>query len=372
MSACRARALASVHAAVAVTLGATPIAGAQASGECAPDTPASAAHAGRLAAFLSRCIVGDALWPRAGGSPWLGLGPATTAPTDSAAFAAVFSYVSRPLVLTVPSADYAGTRTYVLDNVLGATFAVALGLGPRVELTVAAPFVLFQDGAGLSAATGGDHALPPSAVGDVRFGTGVALVPRRAAAPPLEVEDGEHARPAPPDGPALGARLEVVAPTGSGTAFASAGSATLAPSLLYDQRLGIVRWGAELGARLRPVAQELAGSTVQNQLATAAGVSVDALEEGWLSVSLELSALVGLVERQRLVPDPATGAHGYEPTGSIDVPAEWLLGVRTAHWLDGRLGLAAAGGGFVPTGEVSALGTPRFRFALALEYASPE
>ena len=317
---------------------------AQPTGDCAPRPPASAPLGSIHADEVTRCITADNVWPRAGDSPWHGVGPAATTFAGHLAMGLSLSYLSRPIVVEVESADPAGTRILVVDNDFGATLALALGLGDRAELTLAAPMTLFQNGSGVSDLVGtSDDELPTSAVGDLRFGTGLAIVQREPRA----------------DGPALAARFEAVAPTGTRSAFASAGAAVFVPTVVYDHRLAIGSWGVELGGRLRPVARRFGGSTVQNQLYVGAAGAVEAVEDGWLSVAGELYALVGLTPRD----------DGAAEGGSLEAPAEWFVSARTAHFLERQLALLLGGGGWLPMGAAAPLTTPRFRVGLTVEYS---
>ena len=70
--------------------------------------------------------------------------------------------------------------------------------------------------------------------------------------------------------PALAARFETSAPTGDQDQFAGERGAVFSPSVAGDARFHRFFAGAELGARLRPVA-ELVGARGGSQLRAAAG-----------------------------------------------------------------------------------------------------
>jgi hypothetical protein len=300
---------------------------------------------------LSSCIGSDNLWPHAGGGRWLGIAPTETTPAGSASFALVTSYLHRPIGVRVASADPSGTVIYLVENALSATFLTSVGIAPRLHVSLAVPAVLYQRGAGKGELTGADDALARSAVGDLRFGAAVRLLARNEAA----------------DGPGLAARFELAAPTGQADAFVGAPSATFAPGVAFDWRLGRWAFGADVGGRIRDEAR-LAGAVLGPQLSFGLGASFDVLDDRWLSVGLETFWLATLMEQGRLVPDATTREPEIEPTDRRHVPAEWLLSVRTAGLLGGRLRAALAGGTLLPTSDTLPVTAPLFRVALAVQY----
>lgn len=311
---------------------------ARADEECAP------AHG------LSTCVVADNLWPQAGTSPWLSLGPTTAAAPGGVGFGFVASYLSRPIGLQIASADPEGTTVYAVDNVLDATFVLSAGLSKRLELTLAAPIVLFQDGASTADVVGSDEFLPRSAFGDLRFGVRAHALPRQG-----------------PEGVGLSGRLEIVAPTGNPSAFVTTGTAQYVPGLSFDHQIGRFHWGLDGSVRIRET-RELAGARLGSQVVTAAGASVDILDGGWLSTGLEAFALFTLVDQYTLQWDAVRLRREAVETEQMHIPAEWMLSVRSAGLLDGQLQTALAGGSFIPTGSESPVTTPRFRFALSVQY----
>ncbi|WP_437606115.1 OmpA family protein [Sorangium sp. So ce834] len=296
--------------------------------ECAP------AHG------MSSCIDADNLWPHAGGGPFFAVGSTATTPSAKASFGLVASYLSRPAGLRVPSPDPDGTVVHVLDNMIDATFLWSLGLTDRLEVTVAAPVTLYQDGAGFADVLGTDAVLHRSVMRDARLGVAFAIVP-----PP---------RSGPLDGFSLAARLELGLPTGDRTAFASAGTVTLAPTAAAAYQLGQLRLAAEVGARIRG-SSALLGVEIGSQLLGALGAAVDVLPGRWLTASAEAFALYTLAEQ------PARGA--------ALVPAEWILSATSAPFLAGDVSLSAGGGSAIPFSAEGTLTAPRFRFNLGLRYA---
>ena len=295
---------------------------------------------------LSTCVDADNLWPRPGGGPLFAIGSAATAPEGKASFGLVLSYLSRPIGLRVTSPDPGGTVIYALDNMLDATFLWSLGLTDRLEVTLAAPVTLYQDGAGLADVLGADTVLPRSTLRDPRIGVSFAILPRP--------------RVGSPDGLALTARFDLGVNTGDEDSFAGAASATAAPSAVAEYRLGIVGVAAEGGARIRR-ASTLAGTEVGPQLYGALGSTIDVLPDRWLTAGAEAFALYTFGEQK-----PPSGGGASAPAL---VPAEWIVSASTAPLLDGDLGFSLGGGGPIPFSSDPALTAPRFRFNVGLRYA---
>ncbi len=295
---------------------------------------------------LSTCIDADNLWPRPGGGPLFSIGSASTAPEGTASFGLVLSYLSRPVGLRVASPDPDGTVIYALDNMLDATFLWSLGLTDRLEIALAAPVTLFQDGAGLSDVVGTDAELPRSVLRDPRLGVSFAILPRP--------------RVGSPDGLALTARFDVGIPTGDEASFAGAATATAIPSAVAEYRLGPLGAAAQIGARLRGTSS-LAGAEVGSQLEGALGATYDILPDRWLTAGAEAFALYTLGDQR----PPSRGG---EPDPAL-VPAEWIVSASTAPLLAGDVVLSLGGGGPIPFSSESALTAPRFRFDLGLRYA---
>ncbi|MBI4701460.1 MAG: hypothetical protein HY744_09920 [Deltaproteobacteria bacterium] len=300
---------------------------------------------------LSSCIDADNVWPQAAGRDWQLIGPTGTAAAGSVAFGLVGSYILRPIGLRVASADPDGTVVRVVDNSVRATLLTALGVVPRLQVTLALPAILYQDGAGTGGVVGTPAGLPRSAAGDLRFGCALSLLGRPA----------EH------DGPALSGRFELGVPSGDAEAFASAATATFVPGVSFDYRLGRLGLGADAGARVRGTS-ELAGARIGSQLWAALGAGYDLLDRRRLAVGVEAYALLGLAAQQHRARDPLTLAPVEEPSGTLHAPAEWLLSVRSAALLGGRLTAALSGGSFIPTGSESPVTVPRLRLMAALHY----
>jgi len=290
---------------------------------------------------LSTCIPADSSWPQPGGGRWLNLAPTRTAPPGSVAFGLVTSFLHRPIGLTVPSPDPAGTTIFAVENLLVANFLMALGAGDLVQLTAGVPVVLFQEGAGKADIVGSDGGLVRSTVGDFRFGSGLALLRRPPGA----------------SGAALAMRFEMAVPTGDTEAFAGHPSAVYAPAATFDHRIGPFLWGLELGARLRADTQ-LATTKIGPQITSALGISYDILDEQWLTASAEAFGLFTLVNQLDAAGEPA----------APHLPAEWLVSLQTGHFAGQRLRISLGGGGAIPLTSPAPVTMPAMRLAAALHY----
>ncbi|MBW2526898.1 MAG: hypothetical protein JRI23_22125 [Deltaproteobacteria bacterium] len=300
---------------------------------------------------LSTCVTADTVWPHAGDGRWFRIAPTQAVPHGSVAFGLVASYISRPIGLRVSSPDPEGTTIWAVDNSLLATYLMAVGLGDRLQLDLAAPVVLFQDGAGVADVEGSGELLPRSAVGDPRLGVNVSILQR----------------PERQDGPGLAGRFDISFPVGDETAFVSSGAPEYVPGISYDHRAGRVTWGADLSGRLRPT-RKLAGARIGSQIGLSAGFMVDILADDWLSAGGEASLLGTIMEQQELTWDATELERVAEPSTTPHLPAEWMVTVRSAGLLDGRLVTSLGGGSFIPTGGESPVTVPRFRFMLGVRY----
>jgi OOP family OmpA-OmpF porin len=299
---------------------------------------------------FSTCFASDNLWPYAGDSTWVAQAPTQTTGAQTGAFGFHLSYLYRPVGLRVASADPDGTTIYAVEHVLGAAVLAAMGVTDRLQVQLEAPMVLFQDGASKADVVGSDEFLPRSAVGDFRFGTLFSVVPRARDA----------------DGFGLAARVEMAVPTGNDDAFAGAPSATYAPGVSGDYRLGRFSVGADLGARLREETS-FAGTVIGSEITGALGLGVDALEHGWLRFDAEAFANFGLVRGVTEELEPGDD----EPTEiprPLHIPAEWLVTVSTRGALDGRFRARIGAGSFIPTGDTVPVTTPAFRTVFGVAY----
>jgi len=268
--------------------------------------------------------------------------------------------LSRPIILNMASPGPGGSEQFVVDNQVNGNFMFAYGVTDRLELDFGLPLTFVQTGAGISPLTGGRD-LRDTAVRDLRFGFTYALVPRLRVDPLSPSDDPTSAGRL----YAIAARFIATAPTGDSTDFAGERTAVFAPSLAGDLRYGRLFGGAEVGVRMRPVS-EFAGGRVGTQLTTALGAGVDVLDRERLAMTLEGRAYYQGVEQH----DTQQSAFGITslPNGKRIIPAEWVLGVRSAPLLGGDISVFAGGGGPIPIGD-AAITVPRFRFVLGVMYA---
>ncbi len=314
---------------------------------------APAARATDCSGIESTCINGDILWPHAGPSRFVSIGGTETVAPGTLGFGLVTSYLSRPILVHVPTPGPGGSDQNAIDNQVNGTFLWSYGVTDRLQFDLALPLTFIQDGAGLSPVTGGS-ALKDTAVRDLRFGFAYALVPHTRMAP----EDRADAW-------GLTARLEVSAPSGDTDQLAGEGVGIFVPSVAADYRHGPVFAGAELGARVRPT-DELLGARIGTQLVTALGVGYDLLPHELLSAALEAWVLPTFAEQHTL--SGSSDATVSSPNGQYIAPAEWQLSARTSPLRSGDFAVQLGGGGELPLTS-SAITMPRFRFTLGLRWA---
>ena len=306
--------------------------------------PARASGTKECPGPVSPCINDDTLWPHAGPSHFVAVGSTETVAAGQLGFGLVTSYLSRPIVLKLPTPGSDGTSEDVINDQVNGTFLWSYGATDRLELDLALPLTFGQGGTGLAPVTGGEG-LHDTADRDLRFGFAYALVahPRVAGgALPGRSSWG------------LAARFEMSAPTGDHDQFAGERSGVYIPSLAADVRAGPLRIGAEVGARVRPIT-ELLGARVGTQIVTMIGASYDILPRDRLSASLEAWALPTLVSQ-----GPGQG--------SPLIPAEWQIAARTAPLRGGDLAIQLGGGGAIPFGGEDEITRPRFRFTLGIRW----
>ncbi|MBX3223733.1 MAG: hypothetical protein KF795_24685 [Labilithrix sp.] len=302
--------------------------------------------------LISTCINSDTFWPHAGPQRFAAVGSAETVAERQIAFGLVTSWQSRPIIVGGPSPGGAGSDQFAIDDQVNANFLFAYGVTDQLQLDLGMPITLVQTGAGTSPLTGG-RPVRDTAVRDMRFGLAYALVPRERGDLWKAAEEGGAGK-----GFALATRLTFSAPAGDNTSFAGERTMVFAPSLAADYRVSRMFFGADVGARVRPVT-EFAGARIGTQLTTALGAGVDILPRDVLSVFLEGRAYVNFAEQR---------SARLESDGRTIIPAEWLLGLRSAPVLGGDVSFFGGGGGPIPLSEDPTT-VPRFRFVLGVTYA---
>jgi hypothetical protein len=283
------------------------------------------------------------------------VGSTETVAPGQIGFGLVSTYLSRPVVLTIPAPAPPGTQQYAIDDQVNGNFLFSFGVTLRLELDLVLPVTFGQGGTGLAPLTGG-LGLKDTALRDLRFGFAYVLVPHEPSAAPQ-----------PSDGFGLAGRLEVSAPSGDHDQMAGERSAVFVPGVSGDFRRGRFFAGLELGARLRPVT-EMVGARVGTQLFSALGVGYDILPRQLLSVTAEAWALPTFDE-QHDIQFPEPGVPQSVGNGRHIVPSEWQFSVRTAPLRSGDVSIQAGGGGAIPLDGDTPITTPRFRFTLGIRWA---
>lgn len=308
--------------------------------------PARAAGTTECPGAISPCINDDTLWPHAGPAHFVAVGSTETVAAGQLGFGLVTSYLSRPIVLDVPSPGSGGSTEAAINDQVNGTFLWSYGATDRLELDVALPLTFGQGGTGLAPITGG-AGIHDTADRDMRFGLAYALVAHG------RVDSGSMLAKRSAWG--LVARFEMSAPTGDHDDFAGERSGVYIPSLAGDFHGGRWRIGAEVGARIRPIT-ELLGARVGTQLTAAVGVAYDLVPRELLTASVEAWALPSLVSQDPGQPSPF-------------VPAEWQVAARTAPLRGGDLAIQLGGGSAIPFGGEPEITRPRFRFSLGVRWA---
>jgi hypothetical protein len=311
--------------------------------------------------LVSSCINSDTLWPNPGPMRFVGVSGTETTARGLVSFGLLATYQSQPILLRVASPGPGGSEQAVVDDQVNGNFLFGYGVTDRFQLDLALPVTFAQTGAGTSPLTGGTS-LRDTAVRDLRFGFAYALVPRLRVDPVEGTAAGGPGRDW-----SLAARFHTSAPTGNDKDFAGEPSAVFIPSLAGDYRVKRLFFGADLGARLRPTT-EFAGARVGSQLTTALGAGYDILDRELLAVLLEARAYWNFAEQH----ETTQSAFGISSTPRTSdkyiVPAEWMLGVRSAPIAGGDVSLHAGGGGPIPIGP-DAITVPRYRFVLGAVFA---
>ncbi len=313
------------------------------------------AFAGDCSGVYSPCVNDDTLWPHAGAARFTSVGSTETIAPGQIGFGLVSTYLSRPVVLTIPAPAPPGSQAYAIDDQVNANFLFSYGVTKRLELDLVLPVTFGQGGTGLAPITGG-LGLKDTALRDIRFGFAYAIIPHVPSATSQ-----------PSDGFGLAARVEVSAPTGDHDQLAGERSAAFAPGVAGALRQGRLFAGLELGARVRPTT-EIVGARIGTQLFSALGVGYDLLPRQLLSLTAEAWALPTLAE-QHDIQFVQPGVPTSVGNGRHIVPAEWQLSVRTAPLRSGDVSIQAGGGGAIPLDGETPITTPRFRFTLGVRWA---
>lgn len=305
-------------------------------------------------ARLSTCIDADTLWPHPGPARFQSVGATETTAPGEFSVGLVTSYLRKPIVLRAASSNPGGTDVPAIDHMVDMNFLWAMGIIDQLELTVAMPVTLAQNGSGVSAFTSSDaQDVPGSSIRDFRFGAAYALLPRDRAYPGNAF--------------ALTSRLEVAAPTGDQDWFGGDRGAVVIPTVAADFRLGQAFAGAEVGARIRKTTN-LAGAQIGSQGFVALGAGYDILPGEMLSAGLEAYALPTFADQETLARDPDTQEIVATTNSDSLIPAEWMATVRSAPTRDGDVSFTLSGGSALPLTE-SAITSPQYRITAGIRFA---
>lgn len=329
---------------LALCLAAVSLAG-RAGADCTPRTHAST------------CFDADPLWVPAAPSKFVAIPAATALRAGTLAAGLDLSYASHPVTLVAASPDPSGRDVHVIDQLLDGAASAAASPFPHLEASVTLPFVAMRSGTGLGGVTSqGESSLSAAALRDVRLGLG---------------QDLTLGRPASGTEPRVMSRLEAALPTGG--AFAGSRGVTVAPSFGVELRSAPVFFGAQLGARFRPVS-EIGGARLGSELVVGLGAGMDVMEREKLSLAVEGFALPSLVSQRQALPDGTT-------TEGTLVPSEWIFSARTRFGpIRLQLGLGTAiplsgaserhPDGTVSTEHFAAITSPEYRITLAVRYVT--
>ncbi|MBA2664955.1 MAG: OmpA family protein [Bradymonadaceae bacterium] len=236
----------------------------------------------------------------------------------------IIDYASQPLVLRF--AD--DSQRAVIDQQLAAHLLMGLGLFDMLQVDLAMPIYLVNDGAF------GGQDIRGATVGDLMLRTKVGFLSSL-------------------DGPiGLGAMLNVSVPTGDRSAFVGAAGPSITPMLIADTRfstpMGATKLTANVGAQLLSESTVHAAS-VGSQLTFGLGAEV-AIIDDLLSLGAEIYG--------------GSQFNNFFATAAAS-PLEGVLGAKI-HTGDGFTILAGSGGGLI-----GGYGTPDFRAFVGLSYAQP-
>ncbi|HOT12847.1 MAG TPA: thrombospondin, partial [Polyangiaceae bacterium] len=306
------------------------------------------------AARLSTCIDADTLWLHPGPGRFQAIGSTETTASEEFSLGFFTTYFRNPIVLRASSANPDGVDVPAIEHMVNSTFLWGYGLSDRVELTLAMPVTLYQNGTGVSGfLSSQSQEVPTTSMRDLRLGATWSLLPRS------RVHSDELF--------ALTVRMQAAIPTGDEQWFGGDRGFVGIPSLAGDMRLGRFFAATELGVRIRKTTN-LAGSRIGSQSFLALGAGVDLLPSEWLSVGVEAYALPGLVGQETLERDPANGELIGKTKSESLIPAEWMTTLRSAPTRGGDLSFYISGGSALPL-DGTAMTAPQMRWTAGVRFA---
>ncbi len=269
--------------------------------------------------------------PAPGPGNYLGVQGSDVAPHLQIGFNLDFNFQYKPLVFEAPDGSTSDAVKYQATF----DFIFALGFFDILQIGVALPVVVAQDGTGL-ADLAGTSKLSTTAIRDLRL----YLKGRLLGGGKFGGESK--------DGPGLALSLGMSVPTGNDESFAGDRNVTVDPLLVFDYRVKFFKLSLNFGARVRQMSV-VADFHLGHQLIYGLGLGFMLLDKRLL--------LLGEYEG-------AYGINGKTDTAKR-IPMEARLGIGWAFGKAKDLSVIVAGGmGFTATPTV-----PEFRVMGALRYA---
>jgi hypothetical protein len=277
------------------------------------------------------CLDAEPLWLTPSARHFTFASDTAAPPLGKLAGSATIGFRYEPVVLEAPAPSAAGREINLIRHTTDLTAGLLVGIGSRMELTLALPAGLYQRGAGIKGVT---HQFAPpiseQSLHDPRLGFGYAL-------------------PFSPAGITGKLRLELKLPLGDQEALMGEQSFVMSPTLAIFTRSRGWFSGLESGVRLRRPS-EFFGRRVGTQFLLAGGVGYE-LSRPELAFMAEVYALQSLAARTAAEQDTA---------------AEWLASVRFRPKSWPQLAFGLGGGTGIPArssdGEWRAgVGAPLFR-----------
>lgn len=302
-------------------------------------SPASAERSGD-----GEGVDSNLLWPMPGPSNFPTVQSSDIAGHKNVSFSGVFGWYRKPLGLE--NAKTGGTE-WVVEDAFSADFLWAFGLFDVLQIGLALPLVMEQDGVGAmpflpNGAKESDYALASSSLRDIRFDLKGRFLGGKA-----EIPDRRDF--------GIGLDIGVSVPTGDELNFAGDNTAVLFPTAIVDFHRCKLSAAVNIGARLRFDASDdaeenkprLADLTVGHQGTFGAGLTGHYLKRRLL-LSAEGTGVVELDGFDRL---------GFEYRGAVGGVPDKARAITI--WI--------SGGSSVGTGDL--LGTPEARVLIGLTYA---
>src|SRR5689334_20095571 len=96
--------------------------------------------------LVNGCLNSDTFWPHAGPQRFAGVGGTETTASGRFGFALTTAYLLSPVVIHAPSPGPFGSDRDAVDHQVNSNFLFSYGVTSRLELDLALPLTLIQDG----------------------------------------------------------------------------------------------------------------------------------------------------------------------------------------------------------------------------------